>query len=133
MLSTEKQKNYAKKYYLKNKEKIKKQSAKRYNKNKEHINKRSREYRKSEHGRAILHAKKFHISYDEAKYWLGIKSCQICGDGLAVATDHCHKTGKVRGRLCHNCNRAMGQFRDSVNLLEKAIAYLRYSKGKEKK
>lgn len=38
--------------------------------------------------------------------------------------DHCHKTGKVRGLLCYNCNSALGSVRDSVEILKKMIIYL---------
>lgn len=39
--------------------------------------------------------------------------------------DHCHKTKDVRGALCHNCNRALGLFQDSITYLESAIQYLK--------
>lgn len=39
--------------------------------------------------------------------------------------DHCHFSGKIRGLLCHLCNRAMGLFRDRIDLIEKAAVYLR--------
>lgn len=53
--------------------------------------------------------------------------CLICGSkggerGLAV--DHSHETGKVRGLLCLNCNAGIGNLRDDVELLKKAIKYL---------
>ena len=38
--------------------------------------------------------------------------------------DHCHITGKVRGLLCHLCNRAIGLFRERKDLLQKGIDYL---------
>ncbi len=39
--------------------------------------------------------------------------------------DHCHSSGKVRGLLCNACNRALGNFGDSIENLERAILYLR--------
>ena len=54
--------------------------------------------------------------------------CAICGlepttqRGLHI--DHCHETNIVRGLLCHSCNIAIGNFKDSKDLLIKAINYL---------
>jgi hypothetical protein len=48
-----------------------------------------------------------------------------------LAIDHCHKTTKVRGLLCHHCNAAIGHFKDSIPLLESAIAYLRKHNAKD--
>jgi len=49
--------------------------------------------------------------------------CAICG-GEAQAIDHCHETKKVRAMLCHSCNRGLGCFKDSIDLLESALDYL---------
>lgn len=65
--------------------------------------------------------------------------CAICGrqewrksrtDGkvTALCIDHCHSTNKVRQLLCHACNTAIGKFEDSVEIMEKAIAYINYHK-----
>jgi hypothetical protein len=40
-------------------------------------------------------------------------------------TDHNHTTGVVRGILCQQCNLALGQAKDSVEILQSLIEYLR--------
>ena len=55
--------------------------------------------------------------------------CAICkavaagGKGTFHA-DHNHKTNQPRGVLCHNCNVALGNFKDNPELLQRAIEYL---------
>jgi len=39
--------------------------------------------------------------------------------------DHCHKSGAVRGLLCHNCNLALGKFNDDVKYIKAIINYLK--------
>lgn len=57
--------------------------------------------------------------------------CAICGIHLNVDNstrahiDHCHKTGIIRGILCHACNKMLGFARDNVVILEKSIEYLK--------
>lgn len=50
---------------------------------------------------------------------------EIRGKAIRLAVDHCHSTGQIRGILCAACNRALGGFRDSVDLLNNAIEYLK--------
>jgi hypothetical protein len=51
----------------------------------------------------------------------------------ALAVDHCHVSGKIRGLLCTNCNRMLGLADDRVAVLETAIEYLKeHSDGLEK-
>lgn len=50
---------------------------------------------------------------------------ETCPTGRALAVDHSHSTGEVRGLLCTKCNPMLGFARDDVAVLEAAIAYLR--------
>jgi hypothetical protein len=50
--------------------------------------------------------------------------CAICGRPDPEHVDHSHETGDVRGILCFNCNGGLGQFRDSIEALLAAAAYL---------
>jgi hypothetical protein len=50
--------------------------------------------------------------------------CVICPKAPAVHVDHCHKTGKVRGVLCFNCNSAIGKLGDDPDAVRRAAAYL---------
>ncbi|MFI9806984.1 endonuclease VII domain-containing protein [Streptomyces sp. NPDC052301] len=50
--------------------------------------------------------------------------CVICLNAPAVHVDHCHKTGKVRGVLCFNCNSAIGKLGDDPDAVRRAASYL---------
>lgn len=53
--------------------------------------------------------------------------CLACGSQKQLHIDHDHATGRIRGILCGNCNRALGLLRDDAirisQLLEYAKAY----------
>ena len=51
--------------------------------------------------------------------------CLICKKIDKLVIDHCHKTGKVRGLLCHCCNAGIGMFEDNIEILDKAKEYLK--------
>lgn len=53
--------------------------------------------------------------------------CAICNQPDPrhnLSVDHNHATGKIRGLLCHRCNRCLGMFQDRKDLLAEAIGYL---------
>ena len=57
------------------------------------------------------------------------KVCQICGDlptsKRPLVIDHNHSTGKIRGVLCINCNRALERLDEVPDWTEKATTYLK--------
>lgn len=60
--------------------------------------------------------------------------CAICGkpDPLsqALAVDHDHETGVVRGLLCSHCNKGLGLFRENAELLVAAAEYIKKAQSK---
>ena len=53
--------------------------------------------------------------------------CAICREREATCVDHCHGTLEVRGLLCAPCNAALGGFKDSPRLMNRAIDYLAHT------
>lgn len=57
--------------------------------------------------------------------------CALCGIPAGkrrLNVDHCHKTGKVGKLLCQPCNTGLGNFKDDLALLRKAIEYLQQNR-----
>jgi hypothetical protein len=81
--------------------------------------------------RDYKHRKKFGISLADKKAIFESQGarCAVCGGDDSGSrsdwhTDHDHKTGKVRGVLCHHCNMLLGNAKDCVETLRQAITYL---------
>ena len=72
--------------------------------------------------------RKYRYGIEPAEYRAMLSSqaglCAVCRQAPAEHVDHCHDTGAVRGILCFNCNGGLGQFKDRVDILRKAIDYL---------
>src|SRR5262245_45851272 len=57
-------------------------------------------------------------------------ACAICRrpesiKGRMLAVDHDHKTGKIRGLLCHGCNVALGHLKEDENLIWNMLEYIK--------
>jgi hypothetical protein len=53
--------------------------------------------------------------------------CAVCEKppgSRHLAVDHDHKTNKIRGLLCSNCNAGIGMLRDDPKILLAAVSYL---------
>lgn len=61
--------------------------------------------------------------------------CAVCRRGhlglRGLVVDHDHKTGKVRGLLCVQCNVMLGMARDTEKTLLSGVLYLRHNTGIE--
>lgn len=51
-------------------------------------------------------------------------ACEVCGSSKRICLDHDHKTGKLRGFLCNNCNHALGNVGDCPETLRGLAEYL---------
>lgn len=106
----------------------------------EEYKKRAREYKKTDRyqrwRRNHDFKNKFGITLEEYDKTSELQNnvCAIChqpetfllkGRVHSLAVDHCHKTGKIRGLLCRNCNQMLGLAKDDINTLEKAADYLK--------
>lgn len=115
-------------------------NAKYYKKHKKKWLAHARAYYYKNRAARLLHAK---LAQRKALYGLDLQayvlllcsqndSCPICGRFLErnvmnkfrSAVDHDHKTKKVRGILCFECNLGLGKFKDSPKILRKAAEYL---------
>lgn len=79
---------------------------------------------------------RFGITPDQYQEMLDSQNgvCAICegperstdkkGSIKALAVDHDHATGAMRGLLCANCNKGIGNLGDNVDTLIAAAAYL---------
>jgi hypothetical protein len=120
--SSAKDPNYHANYYLTNKHKLKIVNTKYYNRFPEKL-----AYRRKKESCA-----RYGITTGDFDDLLKKQNgrCAICGnvfDHLKkrnVHIDHDHKTGVVRGLLCHHCNTGLGLFKENVDLLQSAQAYM---------
>ena len=72
--------------------------------------------------------RKYNITLEQYEILLNNSNgkCDLCSKIFTEIPhlDHDHKTKKVRGLLCNNCNLGLGLFKDDENILHKAIKYL---------
>jgi hypothetical protein len=116
---------YNKRYYQENRDKILEKQRQRRANNPE---KTREQTRRSERKRKL---KKYGLN--ELQYYNllddQLNRCAICLEKNFYSRDwhidHCHKTGIVRGLLCHTCNLMLGNAKDDVGILQRAINYLR--------
>ena len=123
-----------KQHYDANKDRILGYKKKYREKNKERLNEIARIKRAANRHNNYQHLKEFNLTKEQYLEMLEKQNhgCAICGGkdiNRKLAVDHCHTTGVIRGLLCSACNTSLGKFKDSVELLQKAIQYLKDNNG----
>lgn len=110
----------------------------RYREDPEKFRKRGREYyrKNPEKQRARVIKRLYGLTEDDYRELLDntMGICPICKEEFAddtVCVDHDHKTGRIRGIICHRCNLSLGRFDDNIRLILNAIRYLRKGKNIE--
>lgn len=75
--------------------------------------------------------KKFGVSVAELEAFRTSQGghCAICSVTENVFVDHNHKNGTLRGLLCSHCNSMIGFARENIEVLAKAIKYIREHNG----
>jgi hypothetical protein len=117
---------FHKNYYKLHKKEILKRTKSYYYKNKDKCKLRSRKHRLKRNYNLTLN------QYEKLAKKQNNK-CAICGINqnqfkYFLNVDHNHQTKKVRGLLCNPCNQSLGGFKESIEILNKAISYLKDEK-----
>ena len=69
--------------------------------------------------------RKFKISEDQYKKMMEPDNCPCCGRRMTKkCIDHDHKTQKIRGVICNNCNTTLGLVDDNKETLRNLIQWL---------
>lgn len=147
---------YTRRWAEKNQQHVQEYAQKHYIENKQRHLERGEEWRKqnreSDNQRRYKHYVENKQVHDEARWRHYMKrhgmtlndyenmlskqdgKCAICGSHKSgkknsnrLSIDHCHKTGKVRGLLCQQCNLGIGCLKDDITILENALAYLQHA------
>jgi hypothetical protein len=88
-------------------------------------------FSRSSKGRNLRLKRAFGISLEDYEKKLSDQNgvCDICKkvctSGRRLAVDHNHRSLKVRGLLCANCNRGIGYLKESPEIILNALKYLK--------
>ncbi len=115
----------------------KKHDGERYKRDGEKIRARNKKWQEeTPHCKRAYWLKQYGISPEEWGKMFEFQGgrCAICGIhqselSRALAVDHDHVTGKVRGLLCLRCNVGMGHFGDDEDLIKLVLQYLQSCKS----
>jgi hypothetical protein len=120
-----------------NKDRIKAQQRAWYVANREHTLAKGREWKAKNQARIKAAYRTWYLG---ERYGLTLEQyttlhesqegrCAICREECPLRAkhthiDHCHRSGRVRGILCHHCNLALGNLREDITRARRLIAYL---------
>ena len=131
---------YGRRYRQKNKERLAVQKLAYYQKNRAQILMKKKKYYQENRDMMVNGELLRSYGITTAQKAERIRSqngkCAICEKELDMGrnthVDHDHKTGKVRGILCDNCNKALGHIKDDLIIAGRLQGYLIYYNQKER-
>ena len=102
-------------------------------------------YRNTPKGKKIIknsNLKKYGITLDEYEIMSKVQNglCAICKKPetktnqygkIRLSVDHCHESGKNRGLLCMNCNRALGLIGENLKTIHAMYEYIKNSENEK--
>jgi len=116
---------YQKKYYKKTKKQRKVYAKTYYEMHPEKLILRRKKGNCTRYGITI---EEYDAKMNKQKHKCAICECDLSKlKGKNIHIDHNHDTDAFRGILCHHCNTALGLFKENLNRLKKAIAYIRFN------
>ena len=87
------------------------------------------------HGMCSSHYRRslrYGLTYDENEALDQPASCEACGTFENVIVEHDHKMDDLRGRLCRDCNTALGLLgEDEIRILRLAVYIVKWTVPKE--
>lgn len=114
------------KEWIKNNPERKKEHSKKATKAYRDKHKDTPEWKEKRRNEQLKH--KFSLLPEDVKNLLLIQQnkCAICYEEFTKTPhiDHCHKTEKIRGLLCSNCNTAIDLFKENSEVMQRAVYYI---------
>lgn len=138
---------YHREYYAKNVERMREYNSNYRRKHPERVKSQQKKWRENNPAKVLENARKYNNAHkDKIAIRLLRKTfgtevvdsaptkpeiCDVCGrtpTNKGLHFDHCHKTGKFRGWLCHHCNIGLGNAKDDPAICRAWADYLERNK-----
>ena len=129
MTKRDRQREYWRRWYKKNRTKVLKANRQWRKDNWERHLRTTRTYRAKNRQRQRVLSRRwsYGLTDDAFKRMKEAQNnrCALCNRKVKLVVDHCHHTGRIRGLLCYRCNTGLGFLGDTPDSLDRAFKYVR--------